>query len=367
MEQPDPELLPDAWRENVAAVVLDAAGRVLLGLGTGQNAYWHFPQGGVRGSETQQEALRRELWEEVRLAPGSYRIITSYGGLRYRYRKDNDKRERWRGQEQCYYLVLCHEEMPGTDCSHTDEFSALTWMPWRELSAEHFAPAKRKVVSRVLSAFFPPHLAEGALMDYLQHSLTPQRYCLAGRALVACAADDRALFGGGKEEMAATLERLSLRLRAAHKAMFATGRRVLVLLHGSAAAGRKQCLRRLAACLDPLHFRAAEASVFTAGLPWELLHHLPPVGELSLVLHRAGEADAPQHWPACEAWLVAQGIRVLKLYLHAEGDGAAEAELLAASDTQESPWYVIPSEKRWYRDYVVAQLVASALGGEFPE
>ncbi len=354
------ELPPDSWRENVAAIVLDAAGRVLLGLGTGHNAYWHFPQGGVGSRETQEAALCRELWEEAGLAASSYRIVACYGGLRYRYRKNNDKSSRWRGQEQTYFLVLCHEEMPATDCSRTDEFSTLTWVPWRELSSELFAPFKRKVVEKVLAAFFPPHLAEDELMPWVQNQLTPRRYRLAGRALAHCPADDRALFGGGKEEMENTLARLALRLRSAHKGMAAVRGRVLILLHGEAGSGRKQALRRLAVQLDPMRLRATRADAFAPGLPWELLQALPAAGEVSLVIHHASGRSPAQDWLQHEAWLMGQGIRVLKLYLHT-GESAGEEALLAATDTEAAPWYIIPSTRRWYRDYLLSLLVATAL------
>ncbi len=358
---PAAELPPDSWRENVAAVVLDAAGRVLLGLGTGGNAYWHFPQGGINGKETPEAALRRELWEEVGLSPERYRIITCYGGLRYRYRKGNEKSARWRGQQQTYFLVLCHAQQPATDCSRTDEFCTLTWVPWRELSTELFAPFKRKVVVQVLATFFPPHLAEGELMPYLLHNCTPRRYRLSGRELPAIAADEHALFGGGKEEMEQTLQRLALRLRTAHKAAAAAGCRLLVLLHGDAESGRRQCLRRLAAQLDALHLHVAEVEAFSPGLPWELLQALPAVGGVSLVIHRAGVTAAPQEWLLREAWLAGQGVHLLKLYLHSNPVGAEEDSLVAASDSAAAPWYVIPSARRWYRDYVVSCLVAEAL------
>ncbi len=351
---------PDSWRENVAAIVVDARGRVLLGLGTGANAYWHLPQGGVGEKETLEEALRRELWEEVRLAPSGYRIIASYGGLRYRYRKHNDKSGRWRGQEQTYFLVLCHAERPETDCSGTDEFCALTWVPWRELAAELFAPVKRKVVQKALAAFFPPHLETEQLLPHVQGSLTPRRYRLAGRELAACPADERSLFGGGKEEMAATLARLTLRLRAAHRAFGVTGGKLLIILHGAEGSGRKQCLRRLAAALVPTQLRVAGADVFTPGLPWQLLQALPTAGGISLIIHAPQGAPSLQEWPLCESWLASQGLRVLKLYLHA-GEPGGDAALLAATDSEAAPWHVIPSARRWYRDYVVARLVAEAL------
>ncbi len=355
--EPLAELPPDSWRENVAAVVMDAAGHVLLGLGTGPNGWWHFPQGGMGSSETPQEALRRELREEVGLSPADYRIITHYGGLRYRYRRNNDKSGRWRGQEQCYFLVLCHAQKPAVDCSHTDEFSALTWVPWRELTAELFAPFKRKVVEKVLAAFFPPHLAENELMPYLLGRLTPRRYLLTDKPLAVYPTDDRALFGGGKEEMANTLQQLARCLRQAHKAMAARGGRLLILLLGAEGSGRKQAVRRLASGLDALHLRAALAEVFTYGIPWELLQSLPSAGGISVVIARG---TCSQDWLLRERWLMGQGIRVLKIYLHADA-AATDGDLLQATDSALAPWYILPAERRWYRDYLVATLVAEAM------
>ncbi len=356
-----PALPPDSWRENVAAVVLDAGGRVLLGLGTGRNAYWHFPQGGVGSKETLEAALQRELREEAGLEPECYSILARYGGLRYRYRKGNEKSGRWRGQEQTYFLILCHAEMPATDYSRTDEFSALTWVPWRELSTELFAPVKRKVVEKILAIFFPPHLGEGELLPHIRTTLTPLRYRLAGRSLADCPADERALYGGGKEEMSSTLARLAFSLKAAHKSLVAEGGKLLVILHGAEGSGRKQSLRRLAANLDSLHLLAAEVDIVAPGFPWELSAALPPAGSLSLIILRGDAFPSPQDWCMIEQWLTGQGVRLLKLYLHTAA--AAKGDLMAATDTHGSPWYIIPSARRWYRDFLVATLVTDALTG----
>ncbi len=354
-------LPPDSWRENVAAIVLDAAGRVLLGLGTGRNAYWHFPQGGVAAGESLEDALRRELQEEVALAPASCHIIAAYGGLRYRYRKNNDKHARWRGQQQTYMLVLCHGEMPPTDCSGTDEFCALTWVPWQELTPELFAPFKRKVVEKVLAHFFPPAAAPDPIA-YARAQLTMQRYrCFAEPDIEA---DETTLFAGGKEEAALQLERLSLRLRAAQKRLAAGGERLIVLMMGTEGSGRRQALRRLAAALDPLLLHACrEGDSFDAPqhIPWPLLEQLPPPGRLSLFLHNTANLSVPQGWRNVESWLAGQGVHVLKLSLYADGVPGMDYALQATTNTEASPWYAAPAGRRWYRDLVVFTLVAEAM------
>ncbi len=357
----EPALPPDSWRENVAAIVLDAAGRVLLGLGVGYNAYWHFPQGGIGNKETAEEALRRELQEEVALPPCAYRIVASYGGLRYGYRKNNDKRARWRGQQQTYILVLCHGEMPPTDCSGTDEFCTLTWVPWQELTTELFAPVKRKVVEKVLAHFFPPEAACDPIA-YARTRLTMQRYrCFAAPDIEV---DETSLFAGGKEEAALQLERLALRLRAAQKDLAVRGGRLLVLMMGTEGSGRRQTLRRLAAALDPLRLHACcEGDAFDAPnhMPWTLLEKLPPPGSITLFLHHQTNPAMPQEWCKVESWLEDAGVQLLKLSLYADSVPGTDYALQATTNTEGSPWYAVPAARRWYRDLVVFTLVAESM------
>ena len=58
----------NGYRSNVGIVVANAEGKVLWAKRVGQDA-WQFPQGGMRSSESPEEALYRELYEEVGLCP----------------------------------------------------------------------------------------------------------------------------------------------------------------------------------------------------------------------------------------------------------------------------------------------------------
>ncbi len=366
---------PDSWRENVAAIIMDAAGRVLLGLTPGRGAYWHFPQGGVDKKESLETALRREVWEEVGLAPESYRIVARYGGLRYPYRDRNRKSDRWLGQEQTYFLLLCETETPETDCSRAEEFTTVSWVPWRELRLELFVPFKRGVVADVLAAFFPQNSSsdEQPLERVLRKRTTRRyRYDSAPELpLAARSTNDCALFGGGKEEMVAQLARLGIRLREAQKKQAARGGRLLVLLHGSEGAGRSGCARHLAACMDPLRLRFHRPAAGQDVL-WSLLAAMPAAGECSVLLPQGGlergaEDASAELLRRLEDLAAGCGVAVLKLYLNAapqEGEkDAREADdrYLAATHGESRPWYVVPSDRRWYRDYLVATLVAEAL------
>ena len=52
-------------RKNVLAIIFDADGNVLIVSRSNDPLHWQFPQGGVNEGETNQEAVLRELGEEL--------------------------------------------------------------------------------------------------------------------------------------------------------------------------------------------------------------------------------------------------------------------------------------------------------------
>jgi putative (di)nucleoside polyphosphate hydrolase len=74
----------DGYRPNVGIILMNERGQLLWARRIGQNA-WQFPQGGIKHDETPEEALFRELKEEVGLEPHQVEIIgKTRGWLRYR-------------------------------------------------------------------------------------------------------------------------------------------------------------------------------------------------------------------------------------------------------------------------------------------
>ena len=71
------------WRLNVAAVIMDSAGNLLLARKSPESKHLHFPQGGVHSGETYEHAIVREVEEEVGLPRTAYSIAARWGGLRY--------------------------------------------------------------------------------------------------------------------------------------------------------------------------------------------------------------------------------------------------------------------------------------------
>lgn len=369
----------EQWRQNVAAVILDAADDVLLGSTAGKSPYWHFPQGGVGKEESLREAVLREVWEEVGIPPADCTILASYGGLRYTYRHKNKKSERWIGQEQTYFLIRCEGIQPVASVkTQSDEFAELRWVPWRQLTADMFVPFKREAIIPALEAFFPRGCAD---ISHVASRLSPLRYAYAeGKPLSQHPSADKSLFGGGKAAMVEQMADLTRRFNTVQRRIKRD--RLLVLLVGLPGSGLTNALRRLARCMDPLHTHAVQPRKAEEAV-------LPAAGEctlLNVTPHAVFLSASPDMSPvalqatlAQEATWKEQGVQVLKIFLHvshAEHSERSEtplsaqqwqAQLLRAetllqySSSPESPWYIIPADCRWYRDFVVATLIAETL------
>lgn len=391
----------DAWRANVVAVVVDAAGNVLLGGNPQVNKHWHFPQGGVKDGELFSAAVMRELWEESGLPPFSCSIVARFSGLRYKYRDDNPKSERWRGNEQAYFLISCEGVQPAVEARKGCEFSCFTWMPWRLLNADLFPPVKRKSIRPALEAFFPQ--GQGFSLDAVAARLSPERYKLVVSDPVLRQHDpqDRALFGGGKEEAAAELDDLAYALKASMRTPADPARRTVLLLFGLPGCGMRGALRHIAGAVDPLSTRlhAPLADRPAPDFLWELHCAIPAPGGLA-VLHRgpydsllaahatmdpAAWARRAAHLVDFEAMLAEEGVRLIKAFLHISEEkfleeetdtmsapareaaladwrrqSAAAQQLLAATHHPAAPWYIIPSDRRWYRNMVLSRLLTAS-------
>ena len=150
MDQIDEE----GFRANVGIIVCDARDLVLVGGRVGQDA-WQFPQGGIRVDESPEEAMYRELREEVGLTPADVAVLGSTDGwLRYRLPEQFVRRRRRPvciGQKQRWFLLRMRggEDRLRFDVTAKPEFDAWRWVdywsPVREVI--YF---KRRVYARAL-------------------------------------------------------------------------------------------------------------------------------------------------------------------------------------------------------------------------
>jgi putative (di)nucleoside polyphosphate hydrolase len=98
----------DGFRANVGIVLMDDAGQLFLGRRSGGRG-WQFPQGGVRRGETPEEALYRELHEEIGLTADDVQLVGQTSNwLRYRLPRRFVRRDSLPlciGQKQRWFLL----------------------------------------------------------------------------------------------------------------------------------------------------------------------------------------------------------------------------------------------------------------------
>jgi putative (di)nucleoside polyphosphate hydrolase len=142
------------YRPNVAFILRRADGRILIGERSDVPGAWQFPQGGMDKGETHEEAVRREVLEEISLAPADYRIVGRNGPYRYEFPAGRTK-DGYGGQEQIYFLAdFIGEEAQILSQPSTVEFSAVRWIAPAEFRLQWVAPMKKRVYCEVLRDFF---------------------------------------------------------------------------------------------------------------------------------------------------------------------------------------------------------------------
>jgi putative (di)nucleoside polyphosphate hydrolase len=144
----------EGYRPNVGIVLVNARNEVFWGKRIREHS-WQFPQGGIKHGETPEQAMFRELFEEVGLRPEHVKILArTRGWLRYDVPKHWIKREwrnTYRGQKQIWFLL----RLVGRDsdvclrASNHPEFDAWRWSDyWVPLDA--VIEFKRKVYQLAL-------------------------------------------------------------------------------------------------------------------------------------------------------------------------------------------------------------------------
>jgi PPK2 family polyphosphate:nucleotide phosphotransferase len=227
--------------------------------------------------------------------------------------------------------------------------------------------------------------------------------------------DDRG-FRGAKDEGRRSLERLKHRLEELQERLYAEHRHaVLVVLQGMDASGKDGTIRRVFEGVNPQGVRVAS---FKQPTPLELDHdflwrvhaEVPRRGEMVLfnrshyedvlvsrvhgTIDRATWERRYREINDFERTLSEEGTTVLKFYLHisrgeqkrrlkdrladatkhwkfAEDDVrerkwwseylVAYEEAIARTSTRWAPWYVVPSDRKWYRDLVVTDRLVRTL------
>ncbi|MGW5053780.1 PPK2 family polyphosphate kinase [Actinokineospora sp. NPDC004072] len=219
-----------------------------------------------------------------------------------------------------------------------------------------------------------------------------------------------------KQAAAAALPEIGARLADLQEALHAEGeRRVLLVLQGMDTAGKGGTIKHVVGLLNPLGlkiaaFKAPTKAELRHDFLWRVRKQVPAPGQIGVfdrshyedVLIARVEGLVPRaEWSAryelinaFEAELVASGVTLVKCFLHispraqkrrllarltdpakhwkydpADLDARAKwsayqeayAEVLERCSPPAAPWYAIPADRKWYRNWAVASLMLETL------
>ncbi|MCL2316428.1 MAG: polyphosphate kinase 2 family protein [Actinomycetia bacterium] len=197
-----------------------------------------------------------------------------------------------------------------------------------------------------------------------------------------------------------------------------SAQRVLLVLQGMDTSGKGGVIRHAIGMINPqgvsIHaFKAPTAEELRHDFLWRVRRALPGPGQIGIfdrshyedvLIGRVDHLAAPDEIEArydrinaFEREVVAGGARVIKCFLNVSKDAqkarlaarlapggvkywkynpsdlasrakwddymAAYGVVLERCNQDEAPWYVIPADRKWYRNWAVARLLAEALAG----
>jgi putative (di)nucleoside polyphosphate hydrolase len=149
----------DGFRPNVGIILANPNNELLWARRIGQNS-WQFPQGGIKQDETPEQALYRELKEEVGLSPPDVEVVAcTRGWLRYRLPKKMIRYHSYPvcvGQKQKWFLLRMVTSDTKVSMTHSDtpEFDGWQWVSyWYPLG--QVVAFKREVYRRALKELAP--------------------------------------------------------------------------------------------------------------------------------------------------------------------------------------------------------------------
>ncbi|MDI1465794.1 hypothetical protein QEZ54_32965 [Catellatospora sp. KI3] len=226
--------------------------------------------------------------------------------------------------------------------------------------------------------------------------------------------------GWARAELAQLGTRLAQRqemLYACAKKDRTEARRVLLVLQAMDCGGKDGTVRRVAGTMNPqgLHivgFGPPTPKELQHDFLWRVRHALPEAGYVGIfnrshyedvLVARVRDLVPPKTWRArydkinaFEQELVGSGCALVKVMLHIsyaeqrrrllerlrdptkfwkynpedvdnraywDAYQRAYGDAIARCGTGHAPWYVVPADRKWYRDWAVAHLVLDALNG----
>lgn len=149
----------DGYRPNVGIILSNREGKVFWARRRGQDA-WQFPQGGIRGNETPDQAMYRELCEETGLMPEHVELLgKTHNWLKYKLPKRMIRKNSSPvciGQKQIWFVLKLtgSEDDFNLSTMECPEFDHWAWVDyWHPMKEVVFF--KRDVYQRALTELEP--------------------------------------------------------------------------------------------------------------------------------------------------------------------------------------------------------------------
>ena len=250
--------------------------------------------------------------------------------------------------------------------------------------------------------------------DTERYRVTPGRpFALADRD-----PSDTGAFDGDKKDAEKVFERLNERLETLQELLYADQRhKVLIVLQGMDTSGKDGTIRHIFDGTNPIGVKVASFKRPTApelahDYLWRVHGQTPGAGEI-VIFNRSHYEDVLvvrvdqlvpeerwrkryQHIADFERLLADEGTTILKFFLHISKDEqkerleerladpdkhwkfdkadlavrakwdayqAAYQDALARTSTEHAPWYVVPANKKWYRNLVISDVIIRRLEG----
>ncbi len=228
----------------------------------------------------------------------------------------------------------------------------------------------------------------------------------------------KSLFKGDKAEGKQEALELNSRLEELQELMFAEGkRRLLIVLQAMDTAGKDSTIRHVFDGVNPQGVKVARfvkpSSVEMArDYLWRVHQQVPAKGQITIfnrshyedvLVVRVRELVPKKVWKKrydhindFERMLADEGVTILKFFLHISKDEQRErlqdrldqphknwkfakgdleerklwdeymeayAAAMSKTSTEWAPWYIIPANAKWYRNYVISRILVDTLEG----
>jgi len=229
-------------------------------------------------------------------------------------------------------------------------------------------------------------------------------------------ADDKSLFDGGKEDSLPVLDELRAELKELQNRLYAEDKqKLLVVIQAMDTGGKDGCVKSVFATVDPqgIHveaFKKPTEDELGHDFLWRVHAKVPGNGQIS-VFNRSHYEDIIavrvknifedavwkkryRHVVEFERMLAEEGTKIVKFFLRISKDEQKERlqarldnpakhwkfnpddlldrarwdefmeayeDLMEKTSTDDAPWYVIPSDRKWYRNLCVARIMVDTL------